>query len=217
MWAIVGVGALSSAGDAPVSINYTAGGTSQTATARLPITSKQWPLEHITLAPSTAALLAPDIVNAEIQQRAGIYAQYTPQRLWSGAFVRPNASAISDTYGVLRSYNGAPATDFHKGVDFAGQTGSPVVSAAAGRVAFAGDMKVRGGSVITDHGMGVFTAYHHFSRIDVSQGQMVSAGQGIGAVGETGLVTGPHLHWEVIVRGVEVDGLPWLQGIEIGP
>ena len=92
-----------------------------------------------------------------------------------------------------------------------------MLAAAAGRVVFAGEMKVRGNSVIIDHGMGVFTAYHHFSRIDVQQGAMVTPGQQIGAVGETGLVTGPHLHWEVIVRGVEVDGLLWLQGREIGP
>ena len=74
-----------------------------------------------------------------------------------------------------------------------------------------------GARCFIDHGMGVFTAYHHFSRIDIQQGAMVTPGQQIGAVGETGLVTGPHLHWEVIVRGIEVDGLLWLQGREIGP
>jgi murein DD-endopeptidase MepM/ murein hydrolase activator NlpD len=217
-WAIVGVGALASVGDAPVNISYTSSTAgAQTVSARLPITAKSWPQENITLAPSTAALLAPDKVNAELAQRAGIYGNYTSQRLWSGAFVRPNAAELSDTYGVLRSYNGAPATSYHTGTDFAGLTGAPVVAAAAGRVAYAGEMTVRGNSVIIDHGMGVFTAYHHFSRIDVQQGAMVTPGQQIGAVGETGLVTGPHLHWEVIVRGVEVDGLLWLQGREIGP
>jgi murein DD-endopeptidase MepM/ murein hydrolase activator NlpD len=217
-WAIVGVAATASAGDAAAVVTYTApGGASQQASARIPIVAKQWPVENITLTPGAASLLAPDIINAEIAQRNGIYAQYSPQRLWTGPFVRPNAAELSDVYGVFRSYNGAPATDYHKGTDFAGFTGSPVVAAAAGRVAYAGELKVRGGSVIIDHGMGVFTAYHHFSRIDVAQGQMVAAGQGIGAVGETGLVTGPHLHWEVIVRGVEVDGLLWLQGREVGP
>ena len=54
-----------------------------------------------------------------------------------------------------------------------------------------------------DHGAGVFTAYHHLSRIDVAQGQFVNQGDNIGAVGMTGLATGPHLHWELVVGGVE--------------
>ena len=205
-------------GDAPVNVSYTSTtGGAQTASARLPIVKKNYPVENIDLSPSTSTLLAPDTVNAELAQRAGIYGQYTTQRMWSGPFLRPNSAELSDQYGILRGYNGAPPTSYHTGTDFAALKGSPAIAAAAGRVVFAGEMKVRGNSVIIDHGMGVFTAYHHFSRIDVQQGAMVQAGQQLGATGDTGLVTGPHLHWEVIVRGVEVDGLLWLQGREIGP
>mgnify|MGYP003512929549 CR=1 FL=1 len=69
-------------------------------------------------------------------------------------------------------------------------------------IAFAGYLATRGNSVIIDHGMGVFTGYHHMSRIDVAQGQDVATGALVGAVGTTGLSTGPHLHWELVVGGV---------------
>jgi murein DD-endopeptidase MepM/ murein hydrolase activator NlpD len=107
-------------------------------------------------------------------------------------------------------------TSYHTGTDFVGDTGAPITAAAAGRVAFAGELRVRGGSVMIDHGAGVFSAYHHLSRIDMAEGQSVTRGQSVGAMGATGLVTGPHLHWEVVVRGVEVDGGLWLEGREIG-
>ena len=165
----------------------------------------------------TASLLDPAIVNAEIAQRAAIFSGFTAQRLWTGAFIVPGQGSITSIYGEGRSYNGGPVTDFHKGTDFGGNTGDPVIAAAAGRVVFAGSLKVRGGTVIIDHGAGVFTAYHHLSAIDVKEGALVKAGDRVGAIGSTGLVTGPHLHWEVIVRGVEVDGRLWLQGVEIGP
>jgi murein DD-endopeptidase MepM/ murein hydrolase activator NlpD len=131
--------------------------------------------------------------------------------------LRPSTAAIGDVYGTGRSYNGAPVTDYHRGLDFVSREGDPLTAAAAGRVAFAGELKVRGNSVIVDHGAGVFTAYHHLSRIEVAQGQSIAAGQQVGLCGSTGLVTGPHLHWEVTVRGVEVDGELWLKGQEIGP
>ena len=85
-----------------------------------------------------------------------------------------------------------------------------------GRVAFAGDLPVRGTSVIIDHGGGVFSAYHHLQQAAVQHGQMVAVGDLVGYVGASGLATGPHLHWEIIVRGVEVDPVPWTYG-EIGP
>jgi murein DD-endopeptidase MepM/ murein hydrolase activator NlpD len=63
--------------------------------------------------------------------------------------------------------------------------------------------------VIIDHGAGVFTGYHHMALIDVAIGQGVAVGQQVGAVGRTGLATGPHLHWELIVAGVNVDPMLW--------
>jgi murein DD-endopeptidase MepM/ murein hydrolase activator NlpD len=217
-WAVIGVGAWASTGDAPVSVTYTPPGEAQqTASGTITIVAHSYPVENIDLDPATSALLDPAIVNAEVAFRSNLYAGYSTEKLWSGPFVRPSAAAIGDIYGIARGYNGAPPTSYHTGTDFVANQGDPVVAAAAGRVVYAGELKVRGNSVIIDHGMGVFTAYHHFSQIDVAQGQMVSAGQMIGRVGSTGLVTGPHLHWEVIIRGIEVDGENWLQGRAFGP
>jgi murein DD-endopeptidase MepM/ murein hydrolase activator NlpD len=119
-------------------------------------------------------------------------------------------------YGAGRSYNGGPVTDYHKGTDIVAEEGAPVVAANTGRVAFAGSLSVRGGSVIVDHGAGVFSAYHHLSALAVVEGQLVTKGELVGAVGHTGLAEGPHLHWEIVVRGVEVDALLWTQA-EYGP
>jgi murein DD-endopeptidase MepM/ murein hydrolase activator NlpD len=218
-WAIIGIGAFAEPGHAPVTVTYTPQGASGAVSINqsIEITDFDYPVENIDLDPLTSTLLDPAIVNNELAVRAKIYDSYTMLKLWSGPFVRPSDAAIGDVYGIARGYNGGPATDYHRGTDFTGQTGDPVVAAAAGRVVFEGPLQVRGNSIIIDHGAGVFTAYHHLSAFHVNQGDTVTAGQLIGNIGATGLVTGPHLHWEVIVRGVEVDGLLWLQGKEIGP
>jgi murein DD-endopeptidase MepM/ murein hydrolase activator NlpD len=218
-WAIVGVGALVQPGLHPISIVYTPSGRDGPASVvhSVTVVDRDFAIERIDLSPAASALLAPEIVNAEITQRASIFSGFTAQRMWSGPFVLPSRAPLSDVYGVGRSYNGAPVVDYHRGTDFAGQIGDPVVSSARGRVVFAGELRVRGNAVMIDHGAGVFTAYHHLSEIAVAPGQTVNAGDRVGAVGSTGLATGPHLHWEVIVRGVEVDGELWLTGQEIGP
>lgn len=216
-WAIVGVGAFTSPQLYPVNVSYTAPGGGQTSlVASLAVLKKDYPVANIELDSQTASLLAPDIIQAELAKRASIYSGYTAQKLWSGRFVRPNAGAYTSNYGEGRSYNGGPVTDYHRGNDFGGEPDSAVVSAAAGRVTFTGELKVRGNSVIVDHGAGVFTAYHHLSRIDATDAQPVTAGQQLGLLGSTGLVTGPHLHWEVVVRGIEVDGRLWLNGADWG-
>ena len=216
-WAIVGTGAFAEPQLYPVNVSYTPPGKPQTAVVvSLSVADKDYPVENIDLDSQTSALLAQDIVQAELAKRAAIYAGYTAQKLWSGPFARPNEGPLSSLYGEARSYNRGPVTDYHRGTDFVGDPGSPISAAASGKVAFAAELKVRGNSVILDHGAGVFTAYHHLSRIDVADGQNVSRGQLVGAMGSTGLATGPHLHWEVVVRGVEVDGLLWLDGRAFG-
>jgi len=182
----------------------------------LTVTAAGFPVEYIQLEPATAALLDPAIVLEEIDRRAAIYAVFTPERLWSAPFLLPVQGPISGVYGAGRSYNGGPVTDYHRGTDITAEEGTPVVAANTGRVAFAGDLSVRGRSVILDHGLGVFSAYHHLTDLAVVQGQLVTKGDLVGTVGETGLAEGPHLHWEIVVRGVEVDALRWTQE-EYGP
>ena len=218
-WAIIGVSALIQPGLHPISVIYTPPNAtaSRSVVQSATVVDRDFPVEYITLDPQTSALLAPDIVQAELAQRASIFSGFTAQRLWSGAFQLPGRGAISGIYGEGRSYNGGPVTDYHRGTDFVGSIGDPAYAAATGRVAFTGTLRVRGNAVMLDHGAGVFTAYHHLSEIGVTQGQLVQVGERIGSIGSTGLVTGPHLHWEVIVRGVEVDGELWLKNQEIGP
>lgn len=98
----------------------------------------------------------------------------------------------------------------HEGVDFGAGMGTPIRAAAAGTVVAAGDRGGYGTATIVDHGNGLATLYAHQSQLLVAPGTVVTAGQVIGAVGSTGFSTGPHLHFEVRVRGVPVDPLPYL-------
>ena len=218
-WAVIGIGAFTEPGLAPLGVAYTtAGGGDVVSIAQsIEIIDHDYPVENINLDPETSALLAPDIVNNELAIRAGVLSGYTAAKLWSGAFLGPAEGALSSIYGVARSYNNGPVSGYHHGTDFIGDIGDPVYAAAAGVVVFAAELQVRGNTVMIDHGAGVFTAYNHLSAISVTQGEPVTAGQLIGALGSTGLVTGPHLHWEVIIRTVEVDGELWLEGNAVGP
>jgi len=93
----------------------------------------------------------------------------------------------------------------HKGLDFRGDTGTPVHAAGAGVVVHASPWSTYGNIVIIDHGMGVETRYAHLSKIRVRVGDFVAAGALIGNVGATGRVTGPHLHFEVRYFDAPID------------
>jgi murein DD-endopeptidase MepM/ murein hydrolase activator NlpD len=101
---------------------------------------------------------------------------------------------------------GPRGTRFHSGLDFVAPAGTPITASAAGRVAFAGPHAGGwGNTVVVKHSRGVRTLHAHLSRIDVRLGQRVSAGSPLGLVGASGNTTGPHLHFEVLVRGAAVD------------
>jgi murein DD-endopeptidase MepM/ murein hydrolase activator NlpD len=138
----------------------------------------------------------------------------SPDKMWQGIFDAPVPEYLREcypsTFGNRRSYNGSAYQYFHTGLDFCGTVGVEVYAPAAGVVVYTGELIVRGNSTVIDHGWGVYTAYAHQSEILVAGGDRVARGQLIGLVGETGRVTGPHLHWEVIVGGVQVDPMDWL-------
>ena len=112
--------------------------------------------------------------------------------------------AVGDPFGPR-------SNGFHPGIDLPAPVGLGVAAAAPGRVAYAGGIAGYGLLVVVAHGHGVRTFYAHLSRIEVHVGERVAAGFELGRVGATGETTGPHLHFEVRVRGAAVDPLPALR------
>ena len=143
-------------------------------------------------------------VEADGKRVRAAYESAGPARLWS-AFVPPVAFKGSN-FGSRRVYNGK-TTGFHAGLDMAAPKGTPVAAAADGCVALAGDLYFSGGTVLLDHGGGLFTQYMHLSRVDVKEGDVVARGAIVGLVGATGRVTGPHLHWGARWNGARVNPL----------
>src|SRR5262249_16210579 len=130
----------------------------------------------------------------------------TPERLWSMPFVRPVQDPANSRFGTRSIFNGE-ARSPHGGTDFLSPLGTPVKSPNAARVLPARELYFTGNTVIIDHGLGVVSMLAHLSRIDVREGDTVSAGQILGLVGATGRVTGPHLHWALRVSRARVDPL----------
>jgi murein DD-endopeptidase MepM/ murein hydrolase activator NlpD len=116
------------------------------------------------------------------------------------ALAWPLAGPLSDVFGPR-------GARFHAGIDVPADSGVPVSAAASGRVAYAGWRDGWGKLVTLTHGSGVRTMYAHLSRIGVRLGERMATGASVGLVGSTGRSTGPHLHFEVRVRGAAVDPL----------
>ena len=154
----------------------------------------------------------PAITEPELQKEFEITSPAPADKMWD-QFVAPDPfpDLLTSTFGRLRSYNGSNYSYFHSGIDFVGSLLDPAYAAANGTVVFAGELTVRGNAIIISHGWGVYSGYWHLSEIDVAVGDTVEAGRKIGMVGATGRVTGPHLHFEMVVGGVQVDPTDWLE------
>ncbi len=174
-----------------------------------------WTVEVVEIDDENSRLLDPEVIAEDLAVRSGVQFSKSPVRLWSGFFRPPTAGVITSTFGVRRSYNFAEPVDYHTGMDHAGALGELVVAPNDGIVAWTGETERRGRGVIIDHGGGVFTTYWHLSSISAEEGNPINRGDVLGRIGNTGLSTGPHLHWEVVVHGVAVDPIQWIREQEV--
>lgn len=197
----------------PVSLFLEHADQSDTVLVHLAVRRANYRNETLTVPPAYAR---PDSATAErIQSEIALsreisrLSQERP-RLWRGPFLLPRPARITSGFGTARLYNGEVQSR-HLGTDFAGAIGVPVRAAGRGVVVLVADFYLAGRAVYIDHGAGLVTGYFHLSRVDVRKGQTVVTGQRIGAVGRTGRVTGPHLHWVARYGGISVDPMSLLE------
>lgn len=163
----------------------------------------------------------PDFVNPPEREQARIRAEAQElERLWAApatapvsvdlVFEPPVPHRANSAFGTRSVFNGEPR-GAHGGADFLSPAGTPVTAPAHGTVVLARDLYYTGGTVILDHGLGVFSIFAHLSKTSVVPGDAVARGATVGLVGATGRVTGAHLHWTLRVAGTRVDPLAALE------
>lgn len=211
-WALVGIPITAPVGRHAIELwAEEGGGRGVEVVVPISVGKREFPMESIRLSPRVARLLEPGLIKAENERLARLTEETTPHKMWEGVWGLPVQGKITSVFGARRSYNGGPFVSHHTGVDFKAPEGTPVFAPAGGRVVLAEELAVRGKAVVLDHGLGVYSGYWHLSGIAVQAGEEVTRGQLLGWVGNTGLSTGPHLHWEVKVKGVHVDPLQWIR------
>ncbi|HEX5044494.1 MAG TPA: M23 family metallopeptidase [Candidatus Polarisedimenticolaceae bacterium] len=203
-WAAVPLDARAGAGE--VEMGWSRAGAPQRETRTVTIEKRTFPEQHLKVE-SRYVEPPPEVtrrIEAERTRLRGVWAGRAPAAVPLHPFLRPVPGKPTGIFGERRFFNGQPRAP-HPGLDLKAATGTPVKAAGAGRVALAGDLYWTGGTVILDHGAGLFTVYAHLSKVEVAEGAVVEPGARVGLSGATGRVTGPHLHWGAKVGDVPVD------------
>jgi murein DD-endopeptidase MepM/ murein hydrolase activator NlpD len=210
---LIGIHALAPAGAYLLELKAVQGDREVPLRSLIQVSEGSYGVQYLVFSGEKAALLDPDLVASEAERVRNVAEQVTLPGQWVAPFALPLAGspAVTAPFGTRRSYGGGPANSYHGGVDYGVGEGTPVYAPAPGRVALAEPLQVRGNAVIVDHGRGVMTGYWHLSAIEVTAGQTVAVGDVLGRVGNTGLSTGAHLHWELRVMGIQVDPQQWVR------
>ncbi|MDR6858022.1 peptidoglycan DD-metalloendopeptidase family protein [Variovorax guangxiensis] len=208
--ALVGIPLSAEPGEARIRVLREDGGTSELTYVIAP---KRYREQHLKVAPGQVDLSAEDLARyererAHLQTVMATFSEPLPQG--ELRMQVPVPGRRSGSFGLRRVFNGEKRNP-HSGMDIAAATGTPVRAPMAGRVIDTGDYFFNGNTVWLDHGGGLLTMYCHLSASDVKPGELVKAGERFCAVGATGRVTGPHLHWSVMLNRTMVDPALFLE------
>lgn len=172
------------------------------------VRDKRYTEQQLKVSPKTVDLSPQDLARHERERahQQTIMALFSSPAPQTGDLQmrQPCPGRRSSSFGLRRVFNGQPRNP-HSGMDIAAATGTPIVAPLPGKVVDVGDYFFNGGTVWLDHGGGLLTMYCHLSRVQCQVGDALRTGQAFCQVGATGRVTGPHLHWGVMLNRSMVD------------
>ena len=149
-------------------------------------------------------------ISKEYNEAMKIYTTVTPNSYIKEPFILPLESKITSAFGKARVYNGS-LKGYHSGTDFRAKMGTPIIASNDAEVALVQKRFYSGGTVLLNHGQGIYTCYFHMSEFRVKKGDSVNRGDLLGLSGKSGSVTGPHLHFSARINGVQVDPLQLIE------
>ncbi|MBN2895073.1 MAG: M23 family metallopeptidase [Campylobacterales bacterium] len=203
-FALIAIDYRSALGEKALHVSYSGG----TKTIALKIIEGNYTKETLSVAQEkvTPSKAERERTEREYAEAMAIYRTFNPKRHYSKPFTLPLQSPITSPFGTARIYNGS-LSGFHGGTDFRAPVGTPVYASNDGVVVLAKDRFYAGQSVVIDHGEGIYSTYYHLSRLHVKAGETVKQGQAVGLSGASGRVSGPHLHYGIMLQGLSVDPL----------
>jgi Peptidase family M23 len=183
-------------------------GESEPIVKKMKLWSTNFPLSRYWLKPSRNKLRSRKIINNEWGRVEKVLIVKDPEQRWSGKFIKPLTSIVTHGFGHRQIINGKRSGS-HRGIDYRAKLGTEVRAPNNGKVVFVDRLKAFGGTLVIDHGQGIHSLYFHLSKIMYGVGAEVKKGDIIALSGNSGVSSGPHLHWGMSVHNLRVDPEQW--------